>query len=1164
MSLLIEKYNEVIKTIGDINGQILNAKNEINALKKEQDNDIEIKISSLEDLSKKIDEYILKVQSFQLLAEKNLTSKNVLSIETPPEYRVNLNRLKNWSMLIDPNAKDDPYAQRVYVVAKCDEHFLKLKAKECEEKIDELKEIVTSTNYARIQQLENDIQELKAQLKKFVQSESIWTLCNKIVEDNYKYWFEVSPTTFNEDGNDSVCFAPGAYAAPLPVDEAQHEKLGRLYNVNLGEVLIPVEISLEKEFVLTISCAPSKDKQLDKGIQNLILNIVNNSPAGTQKVYVLDGLRFNTTSLGSLKKIENTFALEQVPRNQEQITATLESIVASFADIDDMLEDCESVKEYNGKVSKEKRIPLTTIVLYGWPKAYEGKNKELLTRIMTNYERYGVSIVTVTYKKAEPLNKEIEDNSLPEYATHNAIHIRMFPNDTTIALPDEKPQKFTWYVFEDELSDEYAESLKSFTIVNEKIGTEYIKRYSLTNIPPYTRGKKSIVLPFGVDGKDEAHSISFDNENFASYLMGASGSGKSTLLHTLITGIIRNYHPDDVELWLADFKMSEFAQYMDPLPPHVKYILLDESPELVYDLLDRLTEKMMERQRFFMKHRNLKKVENVPSDIHMPVIFVILDEFSIMSQAVSESEIYKLRLQNLLAKGRALGIKFIFSSQTFIKGVSGLTQTAKDQIQSRIAMKNSYNEINETLELSAGLRTEQVRSWMEALPPYFALSKYREGDSLKVQRVQGMYFKGKGDEAQTPQRDMIKALINSMKPISIEEYNPEILSTYVDKKPVIVDGNSYKAFNEKKITALIEEFKKENLDDVANDDIVITFGSPRRMVTAKFAVVSNESRENILLVARSAEQACAMSLIMTTIKSFKIHGGNVQVWTYSKNRLYKTYNDSHFTSCNVYEGMDDICSAISALKDKIKNKQIGNELIVLLGMEQICNDFSLIDYSATAASASKVASFNSKNLEAKTEEEKQKVKEVADLQAEFNAKYNIDELEDQWIDEGRTLEEIMEETDKLYNEFLKAKGFEYLQNQEESDNDAVQEEQVVSEETPESEAPGAYNALEDLKYIVKQGSRFGYHFMLCLNNVADIKPTQLQFELFRHKFAFQLSGDDSVSMFSSKIATKLPEHICQYSSALEQYSLRPFIHEGINWDDWDIDSKGEAINTNLI
>ena len=1169
MSLLIEKYNELAKKIYFLKDKKDNIEESIAAIKGKRNEEIQKHIKELEELLKKIDEYILKVQAFQRLAEESLESKNVLTIEAPPGYRVNLNRLRNWSMLIDPMSSNDPYAQRVYVVAKCDEHFLKQKQKEYTEKLEELKSDESQKNLEEIERLTCELSECERSLDDLVIGEEMREFSDLVKTENARYWFETSPLKFESSETDVKCFSPGAYAAPLPINKEKSislcNQMGRLYDAKTSRVLLPVEISLDKEFVLTISCAPSKDKSLDKGIRNLVLSIINNSKAGMQKVYFLDGVRFNLSALGSLKKLENTFALAHVPRNSEQLTSTLESIVASFADIDDLLEDYESVKDYNNNVDADKKIPLTTIVLYGWPKAFEGRNKELLTKIMSNYERYGVSFVIITYKKSEPIDKEVEDSSLPEYATHNAIHIRMFPDDTTVAFPDEKPQKFTWYVFEDELSDEYVESLKAYTVEKKVVGTEYIKRYSLENVPQYTRGNKSIVLPFGVDGKDQVHTISFDNENFASYLMGASGSGKSTLLHTLITGIIRNYHPDDVELWLADFKMSEFAQYMDPLPPHVKYILLDESQELVYDLIDKLTEKMMERQRFFMKNRDLKKVENVPSNIYMPVIFVILDEFSIMSQAVSESEIYKLRLQNLLAKGRALGIKFIFSSQTFIKGISGLTQTAKDQIQSRIAMKNSYNEINETLELSAGLRTEQVRSWMEALPPYFALLKYRDGDSLKVQRVQGMYFKGKGNEALKPQRGMIKALNDSMAPITIEEYNPNVSSTYVDKKPVIVDGNSYKAFNEKKITALIEEFKKENPDDVATDDVIVTFGSPRRMVSAKFAVISNESRENILLVARGAEQSCAMSLITTTIKSFDLQGGSVQIWAYSKNRLYKTYKDTHFMHRDVYEGMDDICYAISTIKDKIQNKQIGNKLIVLLGMEQICNDFGLIDYRVTAAaSASKVASFNSKNLEAKTEEEKQKVKEVADLQAEFNAKYNIDELEDQWIDEGRTLEEIMEETNKLYNEFLKAKGFEHLQNQEESDNDTVQEEQVVSEETLESEAPGAYNALEDLKYIVKQGSRFGYHFMLCLNNVADIKPTQLQFDLFRHKFAFQLSGDDSVSIFSSKIATKLPEHICQYSSALEQYSLRPFIHEGINWDDWDVDSNGEAINTNLI
>ena len=1163
MSVLIEKYSNILSTVGGINDKIRKAQEKISGIKSEHETDIPARIANLEELLKRIDEYILKVQAFQLLAEKNLESKNVLTIEAPPGYRVNLNRLKNWSMLIDPTSSNDPYAQRVYVVAKCDEHFLKQKQEEYLQKLGDLKGDDSSDCLHQIEILEKEISTLNEQLSQYANSADVLEFCQLVNAENSRYWYDKSPLKFEDIATNSNFFAPGAYAAPLPFGKATNgslqERLGRLFDSKSGRVLLPVEISLEKEFVITISCAPSKDKLLDKGIQNLILSIIDNSAAGMQKVYLLDGVRYNTSALASLKKVENTFALEQVPRNQEQLTATLEKIVSSFADIDDILEDCESVKEFNSKASDDKKIPLTTIILYGWPKAYDGINKELLSKIMSNYERYGVSFVTITYKKSEPIDKEIEDNLLPEYATHNAIHIRMFPNDTTITKPDEAPQKFTWYIFEDELSNGYAESLKSFTIEDSSIGTEYIKRYSLSEIPAYTRGKKSIVLPFGVDGKDQAHSISFDNENFASYLMGASGSGKSTLLHTLITGIIRNYHPDDVELWLADFKMSEFAQYMDPLPPHVKYILLDESQELVYDLLDRLTEKMMERQRFFMKHRDMKKVENVPPDIHMPVIFVILDEFSIMSQAVSESEIYKLRLQNLLAKGRALGIKFIFSSQTFIKGIAGLTQTAKDQIQSRIAMKNSYNEINETLELTSGIRTEQVKTWMEALPPHFALSKYRDGDSLKVKRVQVMYFKGKGDEALVPQRNMINALNNSMKPIPLEAYDPSVLSCYVDKQPVIVDGNSYKAFKYDTVKQEISAYKEKNKDDVASDDILITFGSPRKMVPAKYAVISNESRENILLLARSAELACGMSIVATAMESFTMQGGNVQVWAYSKNRIYRTYRESNFVKYNVFEGMDEIFGAISEIKNKIMNKEIGNDLIVLLGMEQICNDFDLVDYSGTSSSSPKT-NYNSKQFEATSEESVAVVNATIDLKEKFEEECSWEELEDKMLDEGKDLEEITEEYDKLYQEFLLKQGVELPL---ETINDTYVEK--VQDEIEDNSFNGtAYNALEDFKYIVKQGSRFGYHFMLYLANLSDIKATQLQQDLFRHKFVFQVSGDDSITLFASKIASKLPEHICQYSDTLEQYSLRPYIHKGINWDGWDIDSNGEATNSTII
>ena len=107
---------------------------------------------------------------------------------------------------------------------------------------------------------------------------------------------------------------------------------------------------------------------------------------------------------------------------------------------------------------------------------------------------------------------------------------------------------------------------------------------------------------------------------------------------------------------------------------------------------------------------------------------------------------------------------------------------------------------------------------------------------------------------------------------------------------------------------------------------------------------------------------------------------------------------------------------------------------------------------------------------------------------------------------------------------------------------------------------GAYNAMSDLQYVVKQGSRMGYHFMLFLNSYADLKATGMKLDWFRHRMSFQISADDSRELFGNKSASGLPEHICQYYDTLNRHSFRPYLHHGICWDGWIVDDNGEAVN----
>lgn len=1149
MSALIDTYNEMLRRTSAITDRIRKTDTAIEKLKANGESNISARVERLTQQLEKIDEYTLKIEAFKKLAEKNLESRNVLTVEAPPGYRVNLNRLRQWAMMIDPTSSNDPYAQRVYVVALCDLLFLEKKKREFTERIEQLRLEEATGKSEEIRRLEEERVSLQKELDGAAMSGGLREFAQGVRVANEKYWFSTAPKQYANPASTDEYISPGAYAVPLELSEngcdTAQDLFGRFFDRESRRVLLPLEIGTDSEFAIDVECVPARARKLDRALQNLILSITESCPAGTRTVQVLDGVRYNSFSLGSLKGLENTFALAQIPRNPERMSAALEEIVSTFADIDEQMELTDSVAEYNRSLpAGQEPIVRRVLILFGWPNAFEGQDKEHVQRIMTNYERYGISFVNVSYRGN--WNREDIPSTLPEYAAQNAIRIRMSPKDTFVEVGTAPKTRFTWYTMSDDLPDSYVQSLKENRVERKSLGNEYIRRYSLTDLPAYSRAYKKIELPFGIDSKERVGSLSFENENFATYLVGASRSGKSTLLHTLIAGLIRNYHPDNLELWLADFKQLEFKRYISHLPPHIKYVLLDESMELVYDLINKLTGEMMERQKLFARLgvQRIDQVDPMKLEKPLPVIFVILDEFSIMSQAIAESQNYKLGLQNLLAKGAALGIKFLFSSQTFTTGVAGLTPTARAQIQQRIAMKGSKEEISETLELSANLKTEQVRNWMDALPPHYALVKFREGpDTLPlVKRYLVMYFK---DYA--VRDDMIDTISRRMRPSG--EYRKSDINSYVDKHPVLVDGNSYDFFDSAAILRYTGDlFSQEHMVG----GVPVVFGTPRLMTRLKTAELTDETRENLLLVARSAEQPCAASVLLSTALSFSLQGGNVRVWAYSKNSLYRTYrNRLSKAGFRLVEDMDAICDDIRALRRSLEAREHMRTLIVCIGLDRICTDFDYIEGPGKGSDgvAEKVEAITqNKAAQVSTDEQellRQKAQQWIQRKRKLTSQFKI---------EGKAPEEIAALLDQEKLAFFQDSATPFPAPA------VAPARPPVADAQPAQPNSGAYNASGDLSYVVKQGSRMGCHFMLQLNQLADLKSTGLKMDFFRYRLAFQISDEDSREIFSSKIASGLPEHICQFDDSLERYSFRPYLHPGIGWDGWSVDENGIVTN----
>src|SRR5205085_12267728 len=87
-------------------------------------------------------------------------------------------------------------------------------------------------------------------------------------------------------------------------------------------------------------------------------------------------------------------------------------------------------------------------------------------------------------------------------------------------------------------------------------------------------------------------------------IAGKTGSGKSTLLHALITNLSLLYSPDEVELYLIDFKKGvEFKMYATEALPHARVIAIESEREFGLSVLQRLDAERKHRGERFRPPR---------------------------------------------------------------------------------------------------------------------------------------------------------------------------------------------------------------------------------------------------------------------------------------------------------------------------------------------------------------------------------------------------------------------------------------------------------------------------------------------------------------------------------------------------------------------------------
>ncbi|GAA8338249.1 FtsK/SpoIIIE domain-containing protein [Helicobacter pylori] len=174
-----------------------------------------------------------------------------------------------------------------------------------------------------------------------------------------------------------------------------------------------------------------------------------------------------------------------------------------------------------------------------------------------------------------------------------------------------------------------------------------------------------------------------------------SGSGKSNFLHVLIQNLAFYYAPNEVQLFLLDYKEGvEFNAYTNPtILEHARLVSVAGSVGFGVGFLSWLCKEMQERANRF-KQFNVKDLSDYRKHGEMPRLIVVIDEFQVLFSDKSKGSVER-SLNTLLKKGRSYGVHLILATQT-MRGTD-INRSIMAQIANRIALPMDAEDSNSIL-----------------------------------------------------------------------------------------------------------------------------------------------------------------------------------------------------------------------------------------------------------------------------------------------------------------------------------------------------------------------------------------------------------------------------------------------------------------------------------